>query len=405
MVRDGYKITEVGVIPEDWEVKFLPEVVNFIHGKAHEGNISEIGKFTVVNSKFISTGGIALKRTSNNFQPAKNGDVLMVLSDLPNGKALAKCFLVEEDDKYAVNQRICIYRPKGNNSKYLKYTLNRNSYFLDFDDGVNQTNIKNGHIEKCQIPLPPTRTEQTAIATALSDADALLSALDGLVAKKEAFKRGMMEGLLSGEIRLDGFLGEWATKKLSEIGKLDKGKGIRKTDTIEKGIPCIRYAELYTLHGEVIHEFHSHIPKEVAATSRRLKPGEILFTCSGETKADIGKSAAFCLDVEAYGGSDMIILSLHEGCDPTFMGYATNGPKVVKQKSAAGQGDAVVHISTSALGEVEISLPPLPEQVAIATLLSDLDAELSALRARRKKLGLVKGGMMEVLLSGGVRLV
>ena len=169
-----------------------------------------------------------------------------------------------------------------------------------------------------------------------------------------------MEGLLSGERRLEGFEGAWETKRLEEIGILDKGKGIRKTDTVEKGIPCIRYAELYTLHGEIIQKFHSHIPEEVAATSRLLKKGDVLFTCSGETKEDIGKSAAYCLDVEAYGGSDMIILNLHDGYDPTFIGYATNGPEVVKQKSAAGQGDAVVHISTSALGQVEIFLPPPP---------------------------------------------
>ena len=198
----GYKQTEVGVIPEDWEVKMLPDVINFIHGKAHERNIDEFGKYVVVNSKFISSEGAVVKHSNENFCPAKVGDVLTVLSDLPNGKALAKCYYVNEDDKYAVNQRICIWRSKKPSAEFLFFILNRNKYFLKFDDGVTQTHILNHHIKKCPISLPPTIDEQNAIASTLFS---IISEINSLVSKRDKYKQikqGMMQELLTGKTRL-----------------------------------------------------------------------------------------------------------------------------------------------------------------------------------------------------------
>jgi type I restriction enzyme S subunit len=106
-LKPGYKQTEVGVIPADWEVKLLPDVLHFRSGKAHEQYISDSGDYVCVNSKFISTGGSVRKHSSANFSPARKGDVLMVMSDLPNGRALAKAYFVEADNTYAVNQRVC----------------------------------------------------------------------------------------------------------------------------------------------------------------------------------------------------------------------------------------------------------------------------------------------------------
>ena len=155
-IRPGYKLTEVGVIPEDWEVKPLPSVLEFIGGKAHEQHIKPYGDYVVVNSKFISSDGQIAKYSDSNFCPARHGDILMVMSDLPNGKALAKCFVVDEDHTYAVNQRICILRPKKADSRFFSYQLNRNPYFMAFDDGVQQTHLLNGVFRACPVIVPPT---------------------------------------------------------------------------------------------------------------------------------------------------------------------------------------------------------------------------------------------------------
>ncbi|HHQ4750594.1 TPA: restriction endonuclease subunit S [Aeromonas veronii] len=198
----GYKPSELGEIPEDWEVTYLLDVATLIHGKAHEPYVTEAGKYIVINSKFVSTGGEVRKYCSQNDCAARNGDVLMVLSDLPNGKALAKCFYADQNNVYAVNQRVCIFRTNIIDPKYLYLVLNRHKYFLALDDGVTQTHILNGDIANCQLYAPVNKAEQTAIATILSDMDNELQALTQKLDKARALKQGMMQQLLTGKIRL-----------------------------------------------------------------------------------------------------------------------------------------------------------------------------------------------------------
>lgn len=198
----GMKQTELGEIPEDWEVAPLLDHADFIHGKAHEQNIVDDGPFKVVNSKFISTEGKVSKYSDVSFCTARNHDVLMVLSDLPNGKALAKCYMVNEADRYAVNQRVCIFRGRRADPAYLYYLLNRNPYFLALDDGVSQTHILNGDVKSCKIQFPPTLNEQKAIAGTLSDIDKDIAKNELRLMKTKALKQGMMQELLTGRTRL-----------------------------------------------------------------------------------------------------------------------------------------------------------------------------------------------------------
>jgi type I restriction enzyme S subunit len=135
--------TDAGLIPDDWSVALLPDVCRFRSGKAHEQFISELGRYICVNSKFISTEGRVRKYSTRNVCPARKDDVLLVMSDLPNGKALAKAFYVDQNNLYAVNQRVCALTVYRDSPKYLFYLLNRNPYFLKFDDGVSQTHLLN----------------------------------------------------------------------------------------------------------------------------------------------------------------------------------------------------------------------------------------------------------------------
>lgn len=187
---------------DDWVENPLTEVVDYIHGKAHEQDIDEYGKYVVVNSKFISTEGEVRKHANKNHCPAVSGDILTVLSDIPNGKALAKCFMVTEDDKYTVNQRICIWRAKSDDiPEFLFFILNRNSHFLALNDGVNQTNIGNGDIEKCVLKVPSVE-RQRAIAQVLNDMNLELEGLELSLNKYKTLKKGLMQQLLTGKTRL-----------------------------------------------------------------------------------------------------------------------------------------------------------------------------------------------------------
>jgi type I restriction enzyme, S subunit len=396
-VRPGYKQTEVGVIPEDWAVKPLSSVVAYTNGKAHEGFISDFGEYIVVNSKFISTSGEVKKYSSQCFSPTSKGEILMVMSDVPNGKAITRCFLVDQDNFYTVNQRICALRPLQVDGRFLFYKLDRNPYYLTFDDGVKQTNLRKDDVLSCPLALPPTTAEQEAIAETLSDADAFIESLEQLIAKKRHLKQGAMQELLRpGK--------GWVTTKLGSFGVFLKGSGVRKDESMSGELPCIRYGEIYTKHSDYIKLFHSWISREVATTAKRLRCGDLLFAGSGETKEEIGKCVAFVGDFEAYAGGDIVILR-PENVSSVFMGYYLNTNPINRQKASKGQGDAIVHIGVSALAGIDITIPPLEEQTAIAAILSDMDAEIIALESKLAKARQLKQGMMHNLLTGKIRLI
>ena len=178
-----------------WNETVLGNVVDYENGKAHENDIDEDGKFIVVNSKFISTEGEIIKKTNSPYCLANKSDILMVLSDVPNGHAIAKCFFVNQSDKYTVNQRICRFRSKNVNSKLLFYLINRNPYFLSFDDGVKQTNLKKTDVLECPLRIPTSPLEQQKIADCLSSLDELIEATSQKVEILKEHKKGLMQQL------------------------------------------------------------------------------------------------------------------------------------------------------------------------------------------------------------------
>lgn len=180
----------------EWVEKTLDQVAEYENGKAHEQDIDDQGRYIVVNSKFISTEG-EVRKFSNvaNFL-AKKDDILMVLSDVPNGRAIAKCFYVNKDSVYTVNQRICKLTSKKNTvSTMLFYILDRNAYFLAFDDGVKQTNLKKEDVLNCPVLLPADKVEQQRIADCLSSIDELISAQTQKLEALKTHKKGLMQQL------------------------------------------------------------------------------------------------------------------------------------------------------------------------------------------------------------------
>lgn len=160
-----------------------------MNGKGHEKHIDENGKYIVVNSKFVSTESRVKKYSVKQISPIFKNDILMVMSDLPNGKALAKCFYVNEDDKYTLNQRICALTIKNKDeldAKYLFYILNRNQQLLKYDNGTDQTNLRKDDILGIQIPIPEIN-EQKRIVKILDKFDVLVNDISiGLPAELKA---------------------------------------------------------------------------------------------------------------------------------------------------------------------------------------------------------------------------
>jgi len=168
------------------EMKKLGEIVVFRNGKGHEKIIIPDGKYIVVNSKFISSDGSVKKYCNEQISPLYVDDILMVMSDVPNGKAIAKCYLVERNNLYTLNQRIGAFHVCDSNviTKYLFYVINRNEQLLQYDNRIDQTNLKKDDILNITIPLPPLQ-EQQRIVSILDTFEASIQNLESQLKERE----------------------------------------------------------------------------------------------------------------------------------------------------------------------------------------------------------------------------
>jgi type I restriction enzyme S subunit len=167
----------------------------------------------------------------------------------------------------------------------------------------------------------------------------------------------------------------WEMFRFSHFGTFFKGSGIKKDEVKNEGIPCIRYGEIYTKYDRVVYNPLSFIDQETSQSSTQIKKGDILFTGSGETIKDIGKSLLYFGDEEVFVGGDIIVLRLKEGFHPLYLSYLMNSHFIQYQKSLMGRGEIIVHIYSKNLKEIKTPLPPLSEQIQIVQFL-DVKTEL-----------------------------
>ncbi|PEG99811.1 restriction endonuclease subunit S [Lactobacillus sp. UMNPBX7] len=180
---------------DNWEERKLSDIANYRNGKAHEQYIDMNGIYTVVNSKFISTNGKVKKFSNKPIELLKKGEIAFVLSDVPNGKALAKTYLIDSDNKYSLNQRIAGITPSSDINSYFLYILmNRNRYFLKFDDGVGQTNLSKKDIEKFKENYP-LFDEQQKIANLFSKIQTLITRQQNKLNQLIALKKYLLQNL------------------------------------------------------------------------------------------------------------------------------------------------------------------------------------------------------------------
>lgn len=407
------KQTEIGLIPDDWEVKRLGDLFEMKAGgdvdKQHFSSYkSDKYKYKIFSNGLENEGIYGYTDL-----PKYKGDSITI-----TGRGTVGVSMYRKDDFDAVI-RLLVLNSKNRNTTdnyYISEVINGIVKFPNESTGVPQLTVP--QIKDVFILLPPL-PEQHRIAKALSDVDALISTTEKLLQKKKNIKQGAMQNLLTGKKRLPGFakstrtkmteLGEipedWEVKKLSEFGTFSKGSGISREESNTGEYPAVRYGELYTTHNDYIKSFYSHISYEVASKSKKINKGDLLFTCSGETKEDIGKCVAFIGNEKAYAGGDLLILSPTVNIDSLFYGFLLNTTVAVKQKSSMAQGDAVVHISAESIGKIRVPFPSKEEQTAIANVLSSMDKEIETLKAKLEKYRNLKTAMMQQLLTGKIRLI
>ena len=187
----------------EWKEKPLEAVADYENGKAYEPHITQTGKYVVVNSRFISTDGAIRKYSNESLCIAKRGDVMMVLSDLPKGRALAKCYYADVDNLYAVNQRVCRLESHGIHSKFLHYLINRHRWLLAYDDGMNQTHLSKDSVLQCPLNIPPTLEEQRKVADLMTFLDDLIGAQIDKLDALTTHKKGLLQQLFPSPVEAE----------------------------------------------------------------------------------------------------------------------------------------------------------------------------------------------------------
>jgi len=400
----GYRNTSDNhFIPNDWEEKKLSEIAIFKNGKAHEQVVSDNGDYVLVTSKFIATDGKEFRRSVENLSPLKKGDIAMVLSDVPNGRALAKCFFTDKDNKYTLNQRICsLTAKKGQmNPVFLYYFLNRNSYFLRFDNGVGQTNLRKDEVLQCPVLQPPI-IEQEKIACIITTWDKAIELKEKLIEQKKEQKKGLMQKLLTGEVRLPGFDGEWKHIKLGKFVKLQGGFAFKSSEFKQEGIPIIRISNIVPEITDTNQEFVYYDEIDGLSESFKVNFGDILIAMSGATTGKVG----------LYKKNEFAYLNQRVGkfvnldgskLDYSFLYYLVKSSMFklqLKEELATG---AQPNISSKQIERFNFKIPPLDEQKGISNILNQIDKSIFLLEKEVDLLTQQKKGLMQLLLTGKIR--
>ena len=364
----------------NWQIKKLKEVCEYFNGKTHEQCIDEEGQYIVVNSKFISTDGRIFKRTNDALLPLSQGDIAMVLSDVPNGKALAKCYFIEKDDTYSLNQRICAIRSDKFHTKFLYYQLNRNKYFLSFDNGENQTNLRLNQILSCPLYLPPI-PEQKRIVKILDEVFEKTAKAKENAEKNLQNARELFESYLQSVFANPG--DGWEMKTLGEIADIEYGY----TDTakIEGDYRYIRITDIDN-DGFLIKENKLYIKASNESKKFLMENGDLLMVRTGATFA---KVLFFEKQEESVFASYLIRIKFKLNIKNKLYWYFSKSKLYWDQAQKLSSGSAQPQFNGNALKQVTFSYPnSLSEQETIVKDLDVLIAETKKLEAiYQQKLG------------------
>ncbi len=266
-----------------------------------------------------------------------------------------------------------------------------------------------------KIPLPPTKAEQEAIAGALSDADAMIESLDRLIAKKRQIKQGAMQVVLTGKRRLPGFSGKWEEKTLGDLFNFSGGYTASRDQLSHDGYCYLHYGDIHTSAKTFIdvNAEHSAIPKLQVPLSKvspasLLSDGDVVFVDASEDDEGTSKHIVVVNPegVPFISGLHTIVAKAKtDELDHGYRRHCFQTTAIKKQFLFYAVGTKVSGISKSNIAKVTMPVPSVPEQSAIAEVLSDMDAGIEALEARLAKARMIKQGMMQELLTGRIRLI
>ena len=389
-IKTGYKQTEVGVIPKDWEVKKLGDIFSIsaagdlIKESFSSYSIGEY-RYPIYSNSLPGRGPYGFSR-----QYRYDENCITVTARGTIGVASAR------DHKFDAIGRVLVLKPNSRlNCFFVSEYLNHRVHFSIESTGVPQLTAP--QISEYHIGFPEPN-EQTAIANALSDADALINSLEKLIAKKRHIKQGVMQLLLTGKKRLPGFTGEWEEKKIGEIASPCAEKN--NAAEVLPVLTCSKHLGFVDSLGY----FKNQVFSKDTSTYKIIRRGQIGYPANHVEEGSIGLQDLYEV---ALVSPIYVVFSMSKGIDSFFL-HRVLKLDSYRQKFKTATTSSVDRrgsLRWPAFSEITVSIPPLPEQAAIAQVLSDMDTEIEALERKLEKHKLIKQGMMQKLLTGKKRLI
>lgn len=414
----GLKQTEVGIIPNDWEVKSMGAIGSLSKGRGllkedirPNGSVPAV-PYTALYTDFSEV--LDYKRIKW-FVDETEGTVVvdepcvLIASSSNMAENTGKASAPPGHMPIAVGREVIIFR-SGDSATFISYLLSTASYrkrTLALARGTTIKHLYPATFADYKLGLPALQ-EQRAIAEALSDVDGLLGALDALIAKKRAVKQAAMQQLLTGKTRLPGFSGAWETKRLGDLGKTYGGlSGKSKADF---GSGAAKYVTFMNVIANTVVDAMTLEPVRVSPCEYQnlVRCGDLLFNGSSETPDEVALCSlvstefrdvylnSFCFGFRPFEDAKV------DGLFLTYYIRSNEGREIMK---TLAQGSTRFNLSKKALLAAKVTLPTMSEQSAITAILADMDAEIAALTEKHEKARAIKQGMMQQLLTGRVRLV
>ncbi|RCX15986.1 type I restriction enzyme S subunit [Vagococcus fluvialis] len=384
----------------------MKNIANYRNGKAHEKVEDINGKFTIINSRFISIDGKVKRHTNEQVEPMLKGEIAMVLSDLPNGKALAKVFLVDKDEKYTLNQRIAGITPKENmDSIFLSYRMNRNPYFLKFDSGVSQTNLSKPEVENFEA-LYPKKEEQTKIGNFFKQLDETITLQERELELLKLTKKSFLQQLfpetnqLFPNIRFANFQDEWQQRKFEDM--LDIENGVRrgpfgsalKKEFFIKNSDYVVYEQQNAIYDN--YETRYNISKEKFDELKVFKLLEKDFIMSGA--GTIGRISRVPKGIKQGVFNQALIRFRINGkiTDAEYFIQFIRAEKMQRKLTGANPGSAITNlVPMSEVKKWDILVPKVEEQIEIGFFLNRLDEAITLQKRKLDKLKKMKKSFLQ----------
>ena len=382
-----------------WEQRKLGDVAEYRNGKAHENEIDDDGEYIVVNSKFVSTNGEIKKFSNAQNEPLYENEIAFVLSDVPNGRAIARTFLIEKSGKYTLNQRIAGITPhEDTDPYYLHIKMNRNAYFLKFDDGNKQTNLSIKDVLNYE-DMYPNYKEQQKIGNYFRSLDHLITLHQRKYDETKKLKKCMLqkmfpkEGEKVPEIRFSGFTGDWKQRKFGDMVIIERGGSPRPIDKFitedENGLSWVKIGDAPE-QGNYITRTKEKIKTEGLSKTREVHPGDLILSNS----MSFGRPYIMAIDGCIHDGW-LLIRDHEKKFDLKYLCCMLGTDMMLFQYKQMAAGSTVNNLNKELVGNTVVKYPSPAEQSKIGVYFSTLDGIITLHKQKCKQLQIIRKFMLQ----------